>query len=343
MNLLCPNCQKMLTVPEQYAGQLMKCPLCSGTFTVPGLPAAPPAAALPPPAETYGVHPETPPSPSASPLTASPPTPPLTSTASTAPPSTITGTPPPPRPPGAPMTFSIWFKPEVVRWVAPGALILCLIFMLFFPWLGVYPGGQAAAWQYAWQIPLGFKPFVDADLQKEPMLHQQYHTITADELKEGSETNQPSFDLLMLFYWPFFLFTLAVTVACAALPLLPVKVPPALQPVMQWRWGIVAVVNLLLFLVLVLQLIWVFSWEERVSAWKMSQPEVVKLAKSDSPDTIQAKTLKALKGEAANLVERTIYVKLTVFLEIIAIAAALIMLGLERRTNSTPVHLDLVL
>jgi len=32
MNLLCPNCQKMLTVPEQYAGQLMKCPLCAGTF-----------------------------------------------------------------------------------------------------------------------------------------------------------------------------------------------------------------------------------------------------------------------------------------------------------------------
>jgi formylglycine-generating enzyme required for sulfatase activity len=28
----------MLTVPEEYAGQLMKCPLCYGTFTVPALP-----------------------------------------------------------------------------------------------------------------------------------------------------------------------------------------------------------------------------------------------------------------------------------------------------------------
>src|SRR5215470_17975414 len=46
MNLLCPNCQKMLTVPEQFAGQLMKCPLCAGTFTVPGLP---PASSPPPP------------------------------------------------------------------------------------------------------------------------------------------------------------------------------------------------------------------------------------------------------------------------------------------------------
>ncbi len=32
MNLLCPNCQKPLTVPEQYAGQPIRCPLCSGTF-----------------------------------------------------------------------------------------------------------------------------------------------------------------------------------------------------------------------------------------------------------------------------------------------------------------------
>ena len=40
MNLQCPSCQKMLQVPEQYAGQLMKCPLCGGTFTLPALPAA---------------------------------------------------------------------------------------------------------------------------------------------------------------------------------------------------------------------------------------------------------------------------------------------------------------
>src|SRR5687768_14690596 len=68
MNLLCPNCQKMLTVPEQYAGQLMKCPLCAGTFTVPNVPGGSPGEAAPafsappsPPApspsapETYGV------------------------------------------------------------------------------------------------------------------------------------------------------------------------------------------------------------------------------------------------------------------------------------------------
>ena len=60
MNLLCPNCGKMLTVPEQYAGQLMKCPLCSGTFTVPALPPSGgglDAPAPPQPAFSPGVGP----------------------------------------------------------------------------------------------------------------------------------------------------------------------------------------------------------------------------------------------------------------------------------------------
>src|SRR6516164_2904232 len=66
MELLCPNCQKKLTVPEQYAGQIMRCPLCQGTFNVPAMPstvaaegAEPVGFYTPPPKpETYGVVPE---------------------------------------------------------------------------------------------------------------------------------------------------------------------------------------------------------------------------------------------------------------------------------------------
>src|SRR5258707_6610778 len=60
MKLICPSCQKELTVPDQYAGQVMKCPLCAGNFTAPTLPQAPDAS--PPvsaaPAHTYGLAPE---------------------------------------------------------------------------------------------------------------------------------------------------------------------------------------------------------------------------------------------------------------------------------------------
>src|SRR2546430_2271606 len=65
MNLLCPNCGKMLTVPDQYAGQMMKCRLCSGPFTVPALPGGgpqepapvqPPALPTSSPADPYQVR-----------------------------------------------------------------------------------------------------------------------------------------------------------------------------------------------------------------------------------------------------------------------------------------------
>src|SRR5438034_1070971 len=49
MELLCPSCQKKLTIPDQYAGQLMKCPLCTQTFTAPALPPTPGPAMAPPP------------------------------------------------------------------------------------------------------------------------------------------------------------------------------------------------------------------------------------------------------------------------------------------------------
>ena len=45
MNLLCPHCQRMLSGLGGICRQLMKCPLCEGTFPVPGLP----GAASPPP------------------------------------------------------------------------------------------------------------------------------------------------------------------------------------------------------------------------------------------------------------------------------------------------------
>ena len=71
MNILCPNCQKTLTVPEDSAGQMMQCPLCQGTFTMPALAAGPGPAPLPPspaapgsfglstpPSEVYQMAPE---------------------------------------------------------------------------------------------------------------------------------------------------------------------------------------------------------------------------------------------------------------------------------------------
>src|SRR5947199_10754849 len=58
MEFLCPNCQKPMNVPDQFAGTLMKCPLCAAPITVPALaprpgpvpPVPPGPPATPPPA-----------------------------------------------------------------------------------------------------------------------------------------------------------------------------------------------------------------------------------------------------------------------------------------------------
>jgi hypothetical protein len=322
MNLLCPNCQKMLTVPEQYAGQLMKCPLCASTFTVPGLPSAP-TAAPPPPPETYAVKPE--------PVATTP----APSAISSAPATPAPSTPPPvsPPPPSGPMTFSLWFKPDIVQWLAPAALVLIVI-LLFFSWVGVFPGGQDAATQNAWQI-------VYAGYWEDPDLQSIFHFTTTKELDAKQKDNRPGFGLLMFAYIPLVFLTVAVTIACAVLPLLKLKLPPNLGPILQWRWGIAAVLNLLAFLILSAQLLFGFSLESTVKDWKASQ--YAELEKKENKTTPEQKELLVMKGEAADTATKTIYPKLVLLLHIVAIGGAALMLALERRGNKPPVRLDLVL
>lgn len=116
MNLLCPNCQKTLQVPEQFAGQMMKCPLCAGTFTTPGMSAVPAGVPTPP----------------VVPSVLAPVTAPLA---------------------GYQHVYSLAVNPAALCWLAPAAL--CMVFvLLFFPWIeaGVSVGehyGAASGWQTA--------------------------------------------------------------------------------------------------------------------------------------------------------------------------------------------------
>jgi hypothetical protein len=52
MDLQCPGCQRRLTIGDQFAGQMIKCPVCGGMFLAPALPAKPvvPAPLATPPA-----------------------------------------------------------------------------------------------------------------------------------------------------------------------------------------------------------------------------------------------------------------------------------------------------
>lgn len=287
MNLLCPMCQKMLTVSEQYAGQLMKCPLCGGTFTVPSLPAPSGPATIPfkeepvPPPPTYTVPP------------------PSTSAA----PETKTAPPPPPPPGGYQTTFTVWFSPKVMQFVPPAVLLIILV-LTFFTWVQVAPGGVPVYKQNAWYVAFGTSTD-DPDLpnSKDPnvnaVLAPYKPAKDPDPKKVYSE--EPGFGGLMILYLLLFIPTLVVTAACLAVDFAPVQLPPNLQQLLPWRWGVAAVLNLLLFLLLILQAAMGFSLEAKVAA---AAEERAKSVAGSNPDTMKTKEAEVARGALIQSVQR---------------------------------------
>lgn len=331
MNLLCPNCQKMLTVPEEFAGQLMKCPLCGGTFTVPGLPGtgSPPSAAPEEPEpEIYSVRAEPQPASPPPPLTPAvpdlelspPPSPPPSSTATTTAP--LPSAPAPslsPLPPeGYRRTLSASLNPRVLPWVAPVCLLL-IFFLQFCNWLGLYPGGVPAATQNAWQAAFGFHT-VDPDVEKD------VPALTDKEFKIGVS-------VLTIFYLLLFFPVLIVSVASVVLPMLQIKLPPVVAKLMPWSWAIVAAINLVLFFFLLLQVLLGFSLDSRYSDWVDKQ---VKGDSSQSKNTVEKKHEEVVRGEQLAMLDRTSWLRLTVLLHLIAVVCAALMFWVSQRGSTRP-------
>src|SRR5216684_1627293 len=227
MNLICPHCQKMLSVPDQNAGQTATCPFCGQSFQVPALPqtTAPVFADLP---ADIPLVPEPPaPQPSPPPLPASQPAREEEVYRVAAEPPMPSPPPPPPRreervkvspppqpspipqqavrpPPSAPPTGyvhtrTIWISPVVVPWVNLGAFILLFV-LLFFAWTGAYPGGYGVYTQSAFQAIFGS---YSTDPVGEKVLNKD------QEIRENIRANW----LLMGLY---FLLVLATVILAAA-------------------------------------------------------------------------------------------------------------------------------
>lgn len=320
MNLLCPNCQKMLTVPEEFAGQLMRCPLCNGNFTVPGLPSSVPLAppSSPPESEIYSIRHEPAPPPSFSPP------PPLQPLEPSVPPSTATTTTPPPSKPSlAPEdyqhTLTGWLSPRVLPWIAPVCLLLVFFLQIIPSWVGLYPGGIEAMWGNAWSAAFGaYTP--DNDLKKEvPFIADDKH--------------KPGWSLLTFFYLLLFFPVLVVTIASVVLPMIHVKLPPQVEKLLPWRWGIVAASNLILFLFLGLQVLLGFSLESHYRHWVDNQ---IKQEIKDNPTSEERKTVEAHRGELLDMLHHTIWLRLVVLLHLVAIVSSALMFWLNQRGTHRP-------
>ncbi len=327
MNLLCPNCQKMLTVPEEFAGQLMKCPLCNGTFTVPGLPGAPPPPSAPAP-DVYSVRndpaPPPPPPLAPPPLSNLEPSPPLSSSAVTSKPSPGPSLSPLP-PEGYQHTATVWFSPKVLAWLAPACLLLVFVLQIF-DWVGLYPGGVRAMSGNAWYAAFGLYD-VDGDLKQEvPFI--------------ADEKQKPGWSILTVFYLLLFFPVLVVTIASVAITMIQVKLPPQVEQLLPWRWGIVAAVNLILFLFLALQVLLGFSLDGQYTEWVDKE---MKSEAKNNPTTPERKKTEAQRGEKMEVLRHTFWLRLVVFLHLVAILSAVLMFWINQRGTHRPMpKLELV-
>lgn len=332
MNLQCPSCLKPLTVPDQYAGQMMKCPLCASTFSVPAqggdaepLPELP---ALPPPTST----PTTPTLPVSTPTPTSNPTPsssnvPTLTPASTTPPTTPTSA----RPAsstrstsdgGYTQSCTLFFRAKVMQWIAPVAVVLIFV-LQFFPWVGVYPGGVMMISQGAWGAAFGAYD-QDNDMMKDPEL---------------PESERPGASALLVFYLLLFLPTLLLTVGAVLIDTGIVSaqtLPPNLQGLLRWRWAAVAALNLLVFLFLFLQTLLGFSVESKIVEKAREQ---LKTAGKTTADTKQAQ---AKYGMLVQNVSRTFYLTLVFWLHVLAVIGAWTTYCIHDRGGKPDPKLELV-
>ena len=321
MDFLCPSCQKMLTVPDQYAGTLMKCPLCQNTFQAPALPAKPPPLAPagpvtpptppPPPPDFYGLK-EPPPPPPAS---TGPSAPPLNRSVSTAPapPS------PPPLPPatGHRHERGIPLSPRVLPYIPPVCLVLVFI-LTFFPWVGYYWSGTGMLTQGAWGALIGSYGSPDVTLW------QTVSGLTMDKTPPGA-------NLVLLPFLLLLLLSLPVAVASAVLPHVHLKLPPPVDQLQQYRWGLVGALALLSFLFLLVLCVLGFSMEYNAMAAAKTKAATAEVKSDQERVLLEGKEYEALG------VQRTTVFRLVLFLELVAAVAAGLSCWLDYRGSAEPV------
>jgi hypothetical protein len=345
MKLICPNCQKELTVPDHYAGQVMKCPLCNGTFTAPSL--SPAAAATMMPAgggaTVQGVTPGSiepgapPPGIDVYPLShepaGAPPVPSAPPPPRKEPPSErITTAPAPDRSAAPPVPgeyqhrYSVRLSPKVMPWVAVAALVL-IFFLWFFNWLGWYPGGNGVLTQNGWQAAFGgFSTNV------------VWEKMTKFDSKDEKET--PGASGLVIVALLLFIPTLILGIASAALPLVQVPLPPIVQQLRPWRWLAVAGLTLAVLLFLGLQMLAGFSLENKTKEKIEKETESERKA-AKTPEDFETVDLKAGTFLAVHGLHRTFWFKLLLVLHMLAVLAAAAAWWLEQRGARPEPRLDL--
>jgi hypothetical protein len=247
--------------------------------------------------------------------------------------------PPPPLPPGDySKTLTVWFSPRVLQWV-PGVSLFLVFILLFSPWLGIYPGGVPYVTQNGFQALSGGYT-EDPDLRDTLGKRGGFKMATEEELKANKDRddkhkikdNRPGFSVLLLFFILLLIPSLVIAVGSVVVPLLQVNVPPAVAQFMPWRFGIVAGLTAVLLLFLGLQLVLNFSLENRFKEYVNDNPDL----KTENKNTVDLKRIEVARGTLLSSLERTFWLRLTVFLVLLALVSAVFVFWMSKRGEHRP-------
>ena len=309
MEFLCPSCQKMLTVPEQFAGQPMKCPLCGNAFQAPSLAPQPIAQPSAPVAEThtYSVAAEPEPHSAPPPPPKSPPSQPREAASERVPKSGVGASPTPQGEYGR--KFTLQLKPQWLPYIPAGALII-VFFLTFFSWVGAYPNGLPLYHQNAWQAA--------------------FNSVSSDYDDYVLKGEKASVSLLTLFWLLIFLVLLVISVAVVTVPRWGGKLPPAIRRHWDSRMIIICGVSLfLLFLIIILDLTR-FPLEDKLTSWAKEQVTAVEDKDKKSYEFQLSRNIGALGLQHTNAF------RLVFFLLLITVICALLEYWMERRGPNRP-------
>lgn len=315
MRLLCPFCQKAISVPDSEAGQTVACTECGQQFAAPQLytpppalaeaaPAPPPKPVAPPVPETYVPHRN-------DPEPADPGLPDLP-----APDRELSG---------YARMVSVPLDPRVIRLVPPAALFLALVLTLF-PWNGLYPAGYPAFTQNAWQGLLGW------------MFRDE---VADDELKFNGQKLGDELDKSLHSSWwllPYLLLLLPTVLLAAAGPvvdLAKVKLPPPVASAWQFRPALLAVLTVVTLLFLLAQ--WANGFGLQRAVHNQIEAEYAdQVAAANTREKMQRVEMKVAMVKGAFNVRTTPWLRLVVLMHLIAVGAVAIEAGLTLRHKKAP-------
>jgi len=134
-------------------------------------------------------------------------------------------------------------RQDAIGWVAPVSLIVIFL-LLWFPWVGAYPGGNGVYTQNAFRAWTG-------SIATDPVGEQVMNKET--ELKEQTSANWFLMTLFLLSMFAALLLAVASIVFKSAKK--PLALPPSIEAIWPWRTALVGVLSGVALIILLL-LLW---------------------------------------------------------------------------------------